>query len=349
MGKLNLNPLFTLIKVYLTHYLPLERKFSNNTIRSYKKALNLLFDYVKEQKNVPLAKVTFEMIDRNILSSFLDYLEKERGCSPQTRNHRLASIRAFYAFAAENDIAVIAHYDEILKVDSAKVAEKLVEHMSVDAVKAIIAQPDTSTTKGLRDMFLMLFLYKTGARIQETLNVKLRDIQLGKFPSVMLFGKPNNKARAVPLREDTVKHLCEYIKMFHPDEGVYSDTHLFYTVRSGMKKRMTEDNARDLIQKYGVAARKTCVEVPENVHPHLFRHSCAMSLYQSGIHLTLISEWLGHANFETTLVYAHADTEIKRKAVEKAIPKDTPLAEHINAERYIVDSESLIKELCGLC
>lgn len=116
-------------------------------------------------------------------------------------------------------------------------------------------------------MFLMLFLYKTGARIQEALNVKLLDIQFGKSPNVMLIGKPNNKVRTVPLREDTVTHLKGYINMFHSGEGIYSDTHLFYTVRSGEKKRMTEDNAR---------------------------------------------------------------------------------AEHINAERYKVDEEDVIKELCGL-
>ena len=346
MGKLN--HLFALVRDYLTHYLPLERKFGKNTIRSYKKALELLFDYVKLQKNIPLSKVTFDMIDRNILSSFLDYLEETRNCSPATRNHRLSCIRAFYSYAAENDITIIAYYEEILKVDSAKIPEKLVEHMSEEAVKAVVTQPDISTRKGLRDMFLMLFLYKTGARIQEALNVKLRDIQFGKTPSVILTGKPNNKIRTVPLRENTVEHLKEYIKMFHAGEGIYSDKHLFYTIRSGSKKRMTEDNARDFIAKYGAKARLVCAEVPESVHPHLFRHSCAMSLYRSGIHLTLISEWLGHANLETSLIYAHADTEIKRKAIETAIPKDTPLAEYTNAERYKVDDEELLKELCGL-
>lgn len=343
-----LNSLFVLVRSYLTHYLPLERKYSENTIRAYKKALGLLLDYVREQKNIPLGKVTFDIIDRNMLTSFLDYLENERSCCPKTRNHRLYSIRAFYAYAAENDISVIAHYDEILKVGFAKVSEKLVKHMSENAVKAIIAQPDTSTRKGLRDMFLMLFLYKTGARIQETLSVRLLDIKFSKSPNVTLIGKPNNKARTVPLREDTVEHLKGYIKVFHADEGVYSDAYLFYTVRNGVKKRMTEDNARDFIGKYGISAKNVCDEVPENVHPHLFRHSCAMSLYQGGVHLTLISEWLGHANFETTLIYAHADTEIKRKAIEKAIPQNTPLAEHINAEQYKVDEEDILKELCGL-
>ena len=253
-----LNSLFTIVRSYLTHYLPLERKYSKNTIRSYKKVLELLFDYVKQQKNIPFSKVTFEMIDRNMLSSFLDYLENERNCSPATRNHRLQSIRAFYAYAAESDITVIFHYEEIMKVDTANVSEKLVEHMSEIAIKAIIVQPDTSTTKGLRDMLLMLFLYKTGARIQEALDVKLRDIKFGKTASVALTGK-GSKTRPVPLREDTVKHLQEYIKVFHPNEGAYSDAYLFYTVRGGFKKRMTEDNARSFIQKYGLAARAGCV------------------------------------------------------------------------------------------
>jgi len=279
-----LNPLFSLIKDYLTHYMPLERKFSENSIRSYRKSLNLLLDYVKTQNGIPLAKITFDMIDRNVLSAFLDYLETDRKCSPSTRNQRLHCIRAFYAFAAENNIVAITHYEEILKVKSAIIPEKLVKHMSEDAVNAVIAQADTSNEKGLRNMLLMLFLYKTGARIEEALNVRLRDIQFGKSPNVTLYGKPNNKARIVPLRENTVEHLKEFIKMFHADEGIYSDTHLFCTTRNGIKKRMTEDNARNLVQKYGTMAHAVCREVPQNVHPHLFRHSCAMSLYRSGVH-----------------------------------------------------------------
>ena len=162
----------------------------NNTIRSYQKALELLFDYVKEKKKVPLAKVTFEMIDRKMLSEFLIYLEKERNCSPTTRSQRLHSIRAFYAYAAENNIMSIAHYEEIQKVDSAKVAEKLVEHMSEEAIKAVIAEADTTTNKGLRDMFLMLFLYKTGARIEEALNVELRHKDNASVSLQVISSKP---------------------------------------------------------------------------------------------------------------------------------------------------------------
>ena len=94
---------------------------------------------------------------------------------------------------------------------------------------------------------------------------------------------------------------------------------------------MTADNVRYLLRKYGSQAREVCLEVPENVHPHLFRHSLAMSLYRNGVDLSLISQWLGHANIETTLIYAHADTEIKKRAIEQAVPNDSPLKSHLDA------------------
>ena len=170
---------------------------------------------------------------------------------------------------------------------------------------------------------------------------------LGKYPKVTIHGK-GAKTRSIPLRDDVVQHLKKYLALFHSEQNLFSEQYLFYVTRNQNRKRMTEDNVRKLIAKYGVQARKICKEVPENVHPHLFRHSWAMVLYQNGVDLTLISQWLGHSNLETTLIYAHADTELKRKALEKAVPVESPLKEHLNAERYKVSDEELLKRLCGL-
>jgi len=210
-----------------------------------------------------------------------------------------------------------------------------------------VNQPNLNSLKGLRDMFIMLFLYKTGARIHELLNIRLSDVQFGKASKVLLRGK-GEKNRHVPLRDNVTLHLKEYLQTFHPDADRYSDEHLFFVVRNGVKKRMTEDNVRHFVHNYGEAARKECLEAPENAHPHLFRHSCAMNLYQNGVELTLISQWLGHSNLETTLIYAHADTELKRKAIVKAVPEDSPLREHVNSERFKIDDEDTLKVLCGL-
>ena len=343
----NMTSLFTAIHNFLLISLPKERKCSENTVRSYKKTLELFLDYVKRETGKPFSTLSFEDIDRNTLSGFLEYLETERGCSVSTRNQRLNCIRAFYKYASQEDISVVCHLNEIEKVKKAKDQKKLVEHMSENAIQAIISQPDTTTDNGKRDAFMMLFLYRTGIRVQELVDIKLADIRLGSHPSLTVCGK-GNKVRSIPLREDTVLHLKHYLEHFHYEKSMYSNDYLFYTFRNGTRKRMTEDNVRCMVRKYGISAKKDCLEVPDNVHPHLFRHSLAMSLYRNGVDLSLVSQWLGHSCIETTLIYAHADTEIKRQAIEKAIPEESELKQFLNAERYTVDDEELLKQLCGL-
>ena len=93
-------------------------------------------------------------------------------------------------------------------------------------------------------------------------------------------------------------------------------------------------------------AKEKCSSVPDNIHPHLWRHTRAMHLYQHGMDLTLISQWLGHSNLETTLIYAHADTEHKRKAIEKAMNTGKPADEPF--EPYTVSDEEILHKLYGL-
>jgi integrase/recombinase XerD len=166
--------------------------------------------------------------------------------------------------------------------------------MSEAAVKAVLSQPDTATPKGIRDLFLMVLLYDTGARIQEILNIRLRDLQLHSAPMITLLGK-GQKVRNVSMMGTTVEHFKRYAGLFHTEEKSYSKQFLFYVNRNNEKKRMTEDNVRRFIRAYGSAAQKACPEVPDNVHPHLFWHSRAMHLYQHGMPLALISQWLGHS------------------------------------------------------
>ncbi len=111
---------------------------------------------------------------------------------------------------------------------------------------------------------------------------------------------------------------------------------------------MSDENVRRIIHKYADSARACCKTIPINVHPHMFRHSRAMHLYQNGMELILISQWLGHAQIETTLVYAYADTEMKRKAIESATQGDNILRTKDSFERYTITDETMLKRLCGL-
>ncbi|PYG84969.1 site-specific recombinase XerD [Ruminiclostridium sufflavum DSM 19573] len=340
--------LFNLICEYFTEYLPKQRKCSPNTIRAYQNALELLLDFIKMQKNIRITDITFNMLDRNTVSAFLEWIESERGASVATQNQRLAAIHAFFSFVADAEPYLVAKADEIGRIKATKCEKKSnVKYLSEAAIKAILAEPSGKSEKELRDRFLMIMLYDTGARIQEILDIRLCNLQLTGTPTVTLHGK-GNKTRKVALMEGTVKHLKRYLNVFHSQTDMYSEQYLFYVKRNDGNKRMTEDNARRLIRDYGVSAKENCPEVPDNVHPHLFRHSRAMHLYQHGMPLALISQWLGHSEVETTLIYAHADTEMKRKAIEAATPKDSPLKEFVNADRFTMNDEDLIKRLYGL-
>lgn len=340
--------LFPLVHDYLLIYLPKQRNVSPNTIRSYRKALEELLDYVKENEKIPLGSVTFEHLTAERILSFLAYLESERSCSVGTRNTRFAAIRAFMDYAADHDITLVATLNKLKKIPFQKPDNfQAIQYMSMDAITAIVQQPDDSTAKGLRDRFFMILLYDTGARVQEVLDIKLCDFQLGHTPKVTLFGK-GRKTRVVPLMEKTVRHLQKYMSIFHPDADQAMDAPLFYSITHGEMRPLTARMIHYILQKYGEKARLVCPAVPEKVHAHQFRHSRAMHLYQEGMDLTLVSQWLGHSQLETTQIYAHADTEHKRKAIAAATPQDSPLYSKLNSARYTVNDEDMLKKLTGL-
>lgn len=147
-----------------------------------------------------------------------------------------------------------------------------------------------------------MLLYDTSARIQEIPGLKLRDLQLGRrLPKVTLFGK-GWKTRVVPLMNKTAQHLKKYLSMFHENAVADGGAPLFYSVMHGNRQRLSDRQIRYILQKYGEQARRVCTEVPENVYPHLFRHSRAMHLYQEEMDLTLESQWPGHSYLETTQI-----------------------------------------------
>ncbi len=347
MGKVKDEKLYSLIRDYLMIYLPVQRKASNYTVTTYRTVLNQFLRYVSDHKKVPLRSITADMINSKTVNGYLDSISVDKKFSPATRNNRLAALKAFLEYAAACAPEYIAISSEISAIKFQK-SDRFakVDYMSEAAVKALLAEPDVTTKIGLRDQFLMIFLYDTGARIQEALGVKLCDLKLDDTPTVKLFGK-GGKVRIVPLMTDTVKHLRNYLNVFHQDVSLRSDNWLFYVERRGQRNPMSDDAVRIRLQKYADSARLKCPEVPEKVYPHLWRHTRAMHLYQHGMDLTLISQWLGHANVETTLVYAHADTEDKRKAIEKAMMGED-YSETTDEERYTVNDEAILKQLYGL-
>lgn len=217
--------------------------------------------------------------------------------------------------------------------------------MSGIALKILLEQP-ANTKRGMRDRFFMILLYDTGARIQEILDLKLKDIHLNdQTPCLYLTGK-GNKTRAVPLMDKTVAHLNKYLKLFHSDSFPKNDQYLFYTLIKGQIGQMSDDNVSCFLKRYAASARQVCSEVPLRMHAHLFRHTRAMHLYQAGIPLSYIKDFLGHVSVNTTDIYASADTSMMKAALEDIGKKD--IERGSKEEPIWQDNEEMILKLCGL-
>jgi site-specific recombinase XerD len=187
----------------------------------------------------------------------------------------------------------------------------------------------------------MILMYDLAARDAEMLALTLAGIDARRLTADLL-GK-GSKPRRLPITSETARHLARYAAVFHPSPE--PEAPMFYTVRNHRPAQMSDDNVARFIRQHAAAARASCPDVPDRVHPHMLRHSRAMHLYQAGMPLALLTEWLGHADPETTLVYAHADTEMKRHALEKAnsATSQSPLPAPLWHDR-----DDIIQRLCGL-
>ena len=112
-----------------------------------------------------------------------------------------------------------------------------------------------------------------------------------------------------------------------------------------MQQQMSADTVALFLKKYGKMAHHSCPEIPAHIHAHMLRHTRAMHLYHQGMPMMLLSEYLGHASEETTKIYAYADTEMKRAAIDKAdiVRNETP-----QSVPTWIDDEEMILKLSGL-
>lgn len=340
-----MNDFFDTVRRFLLDFLPKQRCLSENTILSYRQTLNLFVAYMRDEMGMGAANLTFSRIDRDAILGFLSWLENARGCSPSTRNQRLMALRSFLEFAGQIDCTQTALYLSACNIPSKESHGRIVEFLTEPALTALLQQPDPSKQKDLRNLVFMILMYDTAARCSELLDMKICDLRLNeKHPIAYLHGK-GRKIRTVPLLNKTVQHYRQYLNKFHPGEDDHSEALLFYTVIHGAQQKMSPDTVAAFFVKYGKTAKAACPEVPEHIHPHMIRHTRAMHLYQSGMPMVLLSQYLGHAQVETTMIYAHADTEMKRSAIQKV---DAVRKTNLAPDEIWPDNEEMILKLSGL-
>ena len=342
--KIKNEQFFLTLKKFLQIYLVKNRSCSQNTIKSYTDSLNLYFTYMENEHNVPLYKMDWGCFTYDNVSNFLVWLGKERGNSKQTQIQRLTAIRAFVRYAGILDATAVSVQAEIEKIKLRKPPKELVPYLSKEQLSVFIKQPDVEKNTGLRDMVFLTVMYDTAARCQEMVDLKIGNLVLNtKSPCIYLVGK-GDKTRVVPLMPKTVLHLKHYLEKFHPAHARKKEDFLFFTVSHGERHRMSEDNVAAFVKKYGEMAKSISTGIPERVCPHMLRHSRAMHWYQDGMPLTLLSDILGHAQLETTKIYAYADTTMKREAIQKANRGTS----YSISEAIWKNDQEVLKKLTGL-
>ena len=301
---------------FLSEYLPYERNMSPNTVASYRDTFVQFINYMKIAQNVKVEQLTLDKLTRQRVLDFLSWVQKERNCGIATRNHRLASIHSFISYLQYEEIQHLAEWQKIRSIKAMKDEKKSISYLTTDGIKLLLEQPDSTTVKGRRNLALLSLMYDTGARVQEMIDLTPESLKIESRPyTIRLFGK-GRKSRVVPLMEEQIVILKQYMEENYLFESNKYKHNLFFNSR---KEKLTRAGVTYILKTYADMARQISQElIPCIISCHSLRHSRAMHLLQSGVNIVLIRDLLGHTSTQTTDIYARADSKQKREALEKA-------------------------------
>lgn len=304
------------VEKFFREYLPALRGMSLHTIRSYRDALVLFLRFVASHSGQRLEDLSLDIMSVEYVTLFLTSLEEERRNSIATRNARLAGLHTFARFLATDSPEHLAELQRVLGLPFKRGARNApIEYLEASEVEAFLAQINRDTALGRRDYALFALLLNTGARVQEVLDLKLRDVRTEPPYQVRLRGK-GGKVRLCPIWAATADRLRELAQETLGSGA--TEAPLFTNRRGG---QLTRFGVRYLLNKYITAGSSTATTLQEKrIHPHSLRHTTAIYLLKSGVDFATISQWLGHATLNTTMKYARADMDMKRQSLAQVFP-----------------------------
>ena len=308
---------------FLTDHLAGERDLSPQTIASYRDAIKLLLTWFRDVQATPPEKLRLADLDRQRVLAFLDWLHTERGNSAATRNQRLAVIKSFARYTAIERPEFLDQATQILAIKQKKTPATDMGYLTGDEVKALLAEPDPTTRRGLRDTVLLSTLYDTAARVQEICDLNTADVRTARPMVITLHGK-GSKTRRVPVMDPTARLIEEYLDRRAPHRGVGSDADPLFN--GPEHTRLTRWGITKILARHVQSLRRRDPGFAPgvNVTPHVIRRTRAMHLLEAKVNLIYIRDLLGHADISTTEIYARANANAKRTAIENAYESLTP-------------------------
>jgi len=294
------------LRRFLSEYIVTERNLARNTQKSYRDTFRLLLPFVSRKVRKPVERLAVSDLTSRHVLEFLAHLEDQRGCSAQTRNQRLAAVRSFARFVASRDPTHVEWCGHIRAIVSKKATVQPVGWLTQAEMDALLKVPDRKTRQGQREHALLLFLYNTGARVSEAVQMKVCDLQIDRSAHdhalVTLRGK-GGKVRQCPLWPETRRALAEIVAGRAPDDVVFL---------SRLQQPFTRFGVYWLVERCAAGVTEL---LERKITPHVIRHTTACHLVQAGVDINTVRAWLGHVSINTTNIYAEIDLKLKAKAL----------------------------------
>ena len=294
------------LRRFFSDYIVTERNLARNTRDSYRHTFTQLLPFVSSKLRKPVDRLAVRDLTSKRVLHFLAHIEEDRGCSVQTRNQRLAAIRAFARFVGSRDPVHVEWSGHLRAIASKKATPQPIGWLTKAEMDAMLDVPDRNTLRVRTEYALLLFLYNTGARVSEATRLRVRDLRVGRSDGghavATLHGK-GGKIRQCPLWSETERVLAELVDGREANDAVFVSRLRKPYIRFGVY-RLVERCAASVPE---LAERK--------ITPHVLRHTTASTLVRANVDINTIRAWLGHVNLKTTNIYAEIDLEMKTKAL----------------------------------
>jgi len=302
-----------LLQSFFCQRLQSQQAVSAHTLASYRDTFRLLVRFIEQKTGRAPSQQRLPDWNSSHLAQFLDYLEKERGCQARTRNTRLAAIRTFMRYVAQEEPSALGLAQRVLAIPMKRFDRPLLGHLSRPELEAILAAIDLRTPSGRRDHLLISLLYNTGARVSEILALERHHVREQPSSLIEINGK-GRKQRSLPLWKPIAKQLKRHLASLPPEPTTFVFTNRFgqRLSRSGAAKRLRLAVSRAIAYCPSLRGRR--------ISPHTLRRTTAMHLLQSNVDITVIALLLGHATPSTTHQYVELDLQMKERSLKKLQP-----------------------------
>jgi integrase/recombinase XerD len=300
---------------FFTDYLKAQKGLRPASIRSYRDTLRLFLQFAALDADRKISRLSFQDVTFERIKGFLQYLEEERKNHIPTRNQRLAALHTFFEYVAMRMPEMLTVCEQVAAIPMKRVHSPDTTFLERDEISSLLTNLPTEGRHALRERALFKFLYNTGARVQEVADLRICDLDLDGSPRVRLHGK-GDKWRTCPLWNETANLLKALLQ-----ERPMTDTRDGAVFLSQNGSPLTRFGIYKIVRRHtDVLWQRRKTTNQHHLSPHVFRHTAAVHLLESGVEINVIRNWLGHVSLETTNRYAEITTRMKEEALRACEP-----------------------------